>query len=411
MRGFKISVITSLLVSGLSASGLSLYEDPTTHQIYTEAGEGRVKLGNFVDEMSVKDSLSSSMKKEAGVELKSKATKLEFSGTHYLGYVYSDWKDKQDSSKFETRRNYIQTKAYLNDKDYLRVTLDSYQETKGNGIDSDGSWLTRFKYAYLYLDNILPYTGVEIGQVHRAWIDYEEHAGWWYRSISKVLVEDSTGAGLINSADLGVNFKTKMDYFSSELAIVNGEGYHSLDGSNEQFDLSVEWRLTGHIFGTGKKKADRNKDEYFDVSFWGLKSDNHSKSVAIDSAGNKPDLTLMSLHTVYNNPMFLLSAQYTSANDDEMKYDGKGYSVNGEYRPMKDWTVLGRYDNWDESETIKKPKGVNGGDREQYIYGVSYQYNKYVNFIANAKTIDFSDKAEKANEDKTEYYLTAEVHW
>ena len=76
----------------------------------------------------------------------------------------------------------------------------------------------------LYLDNILPFTGVEIGQVHRPWIDYEEHGGWNYRSISKVFVEQNNGAHLTNSADLGVNFKQKPSTFLLNLDFLMVKG-------------------------------------------------------------------------------------------------------------------------------------------------------------------------------------------
>ena len=116
--------------------------------------------------------------------VKSKAPLLKFSGKHYLGFVSSEQGDVTDN-KFETRRNYLQVKGYLGEdsKDFFRITLDTYQISDGKdddgvyiaGKDSEGTWNVRLKYAYLYLDEVLPYTGVEIGQAHRPWIDYEEH--------------------------------------------------------------------------------------------------------------------------------------------------------------------------------------------------------------------------------------------
>lgn len=395
MRAFKLSAITALLVSGLSASGLSLYEDPTTKQVYTEPGEGRVKLGNFVDEMTVKDSMSKAMKDEVKTKLKSKAKKLDFHGRHYLGYTFSDYEgDKQDSGKFETRRNYLQVKAYFDDKSYARITLDTHNINDGKDVtggDLDGTWNVRLKYAYAWLADILPHTGAEIGQVHRPWIDYEEHHGWWYRHISKVFVEDGNGAHLINSADLGVNVKTKTEYFSSEIAILNGEGYHANDGSLEDFDTSFEWRLTAHPLGTGKKKINRKKDEHLDISFFGVMSQAHNKS----SSSVPTDFNMYGLHAVYNNPMFLASAQYVKADDDETKYDGDGFSANFELRPTDKWTILGRYDKWEAGKD-----GLH--EDEQLIYGVGYQYNKYVEFIANARDV---------KDDRTDYMLTAYVKW
>ncbi len=141
------------------------------------------------------------------------------------------------------------------------------------------------KYAYLYLDKVLPYTGVEAGIVHRPWIDYEEHNSWYYRSFNKVVLEEKgtateAGVDLVNSADFGINFKTKTDMFSSEIGIFNGEGYHAdKEAANQENSegLSVEWRLTGHLIGSGKKvgKNDLTKDTYLNISTMGLISNNH----------------------------------------------------------------------------------------------------------------------------------------
>jgi Ni/Co efflux regulator RcnB len=320
----------------------------------------------------------------------SKVPKLKFSGKHYLGFVADSEKDR---NKFETRRNYLQLKGYFGEnlKDYFRITLDTFQNTKGTGKDY-GSWEVRLKYAYLYLDDVLPFTGVEIGQAHRPWIDYEEHHGWNYRSISKVLVEAHDGAHFTNSADLGIDFKTKTDYFSSELGIFNGEGYHGDASDNEH--LSGEWRLTAHLLGTGKKHVHKH-DTYADVSFFGQYNTEYKEG--------QDDFIWYGAHAVYNQPEFLLAAQYVKATDGGVKKEGDGWSVNGEFRldtlsaAMHGWNLLGRYDSFDLDA---------GEERERTIAGVAYQYNKYVEFVANYlnEQVDGEDQTDAL-------MLTAEVNW
>ena len=324
--------------------------------------------------------------KKKGTLVKSKASVLKFSGKHYLGFV-SDNAGADRTNAFETRRNYLQIKGYFaeNPKDYFRITLDTFHNTKDDGKDK-GSWEVRLKYAYLYLDNVLPYTGVEIGQSHRPWIDYEEHHGWNYRSISKVFVEAHDGAHFTNSADLGVNFKTKTDYFSSELGIFNGEGYHGIEDGN---GLSGEWRLTGHLLGTGKKHVHKH-DTYADVSFFGQYN--------TDYKAKDNDFVWYGLHAVYNQPKFLLSAQYVKASDGGEKVEGDGYSVNGEFRFSENWNLLGRYDTF----TLDK----NDEEKERMLGGISYQYNKNVEFIANYL------KEEVDHKTVTDaIMLSAEVNW
>ncbi len=324
--------------------------------------------------------------KKKGTLVKSKAPVLKFSGKHYLGFV-SDNAGDDRTNEFETRRNYLQVKAYFkeNPKDYMRITLDTFHNTSDDGKD-EGSWEVRLKYAYLYLDNILPFTGVEIGQAHRPWIDYEEHHGWNYRSISKVLVEAHDGAHFTNSADLGVNFKTKTDYFSSEIGLFNGEGYHGIEDGN---GLSGEWRLTGHLLGTGEKHVHKH-DTYADISFFGQYNTDYK------AKGN--DFVWYGVHAVYNQPEFLLSAQYIQASDGGDDKEGKGYSVNGEFRFAEDWNLIGRYDYF-ELDNVDE-------ERERVIAGVSYQYNKNVEFIANYLKEEVNDDT---NTDAI--MLTAEVNW
>jgi len=328
---------------------------------------------------------------ESHTTVKSKVPLLKFSGTHYLGFVADSEKNR---NKFETRRNYIQVKGYFGEdsKDYFRVTLDTFQNYDDDGKDK-GSWELRLKYAYLYLDNVLPFTGIELGQVHRPWIDYEEHHSWNYRSISKVFVEAHDGAHFTNSADLGVNFKTKTDYFSSEVGIFNGEGYHGDAHDNQH--LSGEWRLTGHILGTGKKHVHKH-DTYADVSFFGQYNTEYKEG--------QNDFIWYGLNAVYNQPEFLLAAQYVEATDGGDKKEGNGYSVNGEFRldtlseSMDNWNVIGRYDHF-ELDNIDE-------ERERILAGISYKYSKYVEFIANYLREEVNDDTET-----DAFMLTAEVNW
>jgi len=311
--------------------------------------------------------------------VKSHVPVLKFSGTHYLGFVNQSEGDL--SNKFETRRNYLQVKAYFkeNPKDYMRITLDTHDNT-------DGQSDVRLKYAYLYLDNVLPNTGVEFGQAHRPWIDYEEHNAWNYRSISKVLVEEKNAGHLTNSADRGINFKTKLVNFSSELGLFNGEGYHDKeDGSN----LSAEWRLTAHLLGTGKKKAKKSL-KYANVSFFGQQNKESNKH-------QNEDLNWIGLHAVYNQPEFLVSAQYIDVSDADPKYKGSGYSVNGEYRVDSKWNVIARYDAF-ELDTDSEEK-------KRALAGVAYKYNHNVELIANYL------KEGGANDSQDAIMLTAAVEW
>ncbi|WP_456382506.1 hypothetical protein [Hydrogenimonas sp.] len=379
----SLAAITALAGS-LCAASVTLYQDPDTGAIYTRPGEGRIKLGEFVSKEELKKTIRKDVKSELGVKVKSGVPTLKFSGTHYLGYTFIDNHNGDNSGKFETRRNYFQVKAYWNDTDYLRTTLDTFQ-------DADGSWLVRLKYAYIYLDlaDYIPYTGVEFGQAHRPWIDWEEHHGWLYRSVAKTFIEESEGgAHLTDSADLGVNFKTKTDYFSSELGVYNGSGYHHKhDGDS----LSYEWRLTANILGTGRKHVHATEDEYLDLSFTG-------------QINNQKGYDWYGIHAVYNRPMFLLAGMYINYENyaDDENHDG--WSINGEFRPVNKWAVFARYDNFEYN--------ANDLTRNGLIAGAAYTYNKNVKFIVNIFDIDDDNNDDGGNNiERTKYMFTTEVHW
>ncbi len=424
-------VAIAALASMASAGGITLYEDVKTKQIFTEPGEGRQKVGNFIQENNVAELMSKEVK---GIPVTSKAKKLEFSGTHYFGLTSVNPNDTSStgvngSTGFELRRNYVQVKAYFTDKDFFRVTLDTTKE-----IGSSKTYADMYaKYAYLWLDNVLPYTGVEIGIAHRPWIDYEEHNAWKYRSINKVALEQKTnevdnGPDLINSADLGFNFKTKTEYFTSEIGIFNGEGYHADKAAANQensSDLSLEWRLTGHLLGSGKKvgKQVADKDTYAHISTYGMISKNHKDNDVVENDAAEYDRSIYGIHAVYNNPMFLLAGQYYIAKDDAQNEsvgdskDYKGWSINGELRPVKNWTVLARYD---VSDIDKKAKLTGNESKLQdmtsALVGVAYKYNKNVTFIASGKQITDDTETSAPStlagvKEKNVYMFTTEVKW
>ncbi len=336
--------------------------------------------------------------------------KLKFNGTHYLGFKNKTENGEDSTNNFEMRRNYLQVKAYMleDSSSYLRVTLDARYTT--TTASAEGHADVYVKYAYLYLNDILPSTGVEIGMVHRPWIDYEEHQGWWMRSIAKVFVEASEGAHLTNSADLGFNFKTKTDYITSEAGVFNGEGYHGTNDMETGHEIgagvSAEWRITGAIFGNGQSKRDPLKDSYLDMSFFGQMNMYNS-----NNAGET--YMFYGLHSVYNEPSFLVAAQVVMASNNKeyineySEYDGFGYSLNGTYRmgDSKEYSAILRLDYWDSVSSYSSDF-----DEMKYnlIYGIAWQQNKNIKWLFSGQGTDYMTANEK---DSTEILLTAEVHW
>ena len=403
MKTIILSAIAALTLGTVAAnaSATTLYQDENG-QVFTQAGEGRTAI-------------------KTSTSVFSNADKLKFSGQAFIGYRYNDRDNtlsdgtvngSRDTSEFEIRRAYFQIKAYLleDPKSYFRLTYDLRP-------DDTGDEKVRAKYAYLYLNNILPSTGIEIGLVHRPWHDYEEHNAWYFRNISKVLLESGRDGDLSNSADFGVMLKTRTKYFDADYGIYNGEGYHAPQAST---DMSFEWRATGHLLGTSSHHHPE-KNTYFDASFFGQYNKAH-KAGAI--AGELDDLIFYGLHTVYNQPSFLLSAQYITSEDTAdngtyvSKQAGDGYSFNGEYRlgNEKQYRILGRYDSWtpDANQGSLVVAGAKEYEQKSYIAGLAWDQNSNIQWVANVIVTDNDGDATntaKTNENGIQYMLTTEINF
>ncbi len=348
--------------------------------------------------------------KKSKSKLVGKFKKVKYSGVGYIGYTFIDRNNGKDEGKFEVRRGYAIIKTYFNDKDYFRVTFDVTNLPHKNDPDEGNEFDVKFKHLYLYKDisGLIPKTGFEFGIVHTPWLDFEEHSGWWFRSISKTFYEASDGAHLLPSADLGIDFKTKTEKFSAEYGIFEGEGYDHIgrsDKGNKPQNVSVEARLTWHIYGGGTlryirghgkvPKLNPRKDTYTNISIHGLNSFNHR--------GSDNDLTVYQIHAVYNQPLFLIAGQYISSDwYSGSENTGNGYSFNFEVRPTEDRKIslLGRYDHWNSDDNQK--------DRDMYIYGVAYKMTNHLTWILNGITTDYKNDDTK---DYNKYMVTADVEF
>ncbi len=407
MKKIVLSTLTALTLSSVTANAMNLYQD-ADGQVFTSAVEGRTLI------------------KDKSVPVFAHANKLKFSGLTYIGAVVDDYKNNgvATTAQMEIRRAYFQLKAYFMDdpKSYYRVTFDMSKDVTGDEK-------LRAKYAYIYLHEVLPATGIEVGLVHRPWHDYEEHNSWYYRSISKIFIEDKkSGPDLSNSADFGVMFKTRTQYFDADYGIFNGEGYHAYQNPQAPSSLSFEWRATAHLLGVDGKDKETTKT-YWDASFYGQYNKKHKQltytpTTTADSVvvGND-DLIFGGIHTVYNQPSFLVSAQYVKSmntrdgdittgdapgtTSNVSAQAGSGYSANAEYRvgTEKEYRLLARYDSW----TPQKENSADERTDRDYIVGGAWKQNRNLEWIANTIITNNEAGSAKEKNNGVAYMLTAEV--
>jgi hypothetical protein len=392
MKKIVLSALAALTLSSVAANAgvTKLYQDENG-QVFTQPAPGRTLI-------------------KTDTPVFSHADKLKFSGQAFIGYKYTDYATSKVENKqdFEIRRGYFQLKAYLLDdpKSYYRVTFDLTRESAQNA-NTNGSMIVRAKYAYLNLNEVFSATSLEIGLAHRPWHDYEEHNSWLYRSISEIMIENHNSAHLSSSADFGVMAKTRTKYFDADYGIFNGEGYHSAQNSN---GMSLEWRFTGHLLGT---HGHPEKTTYLDASFFGQLNQKHSLNAVTNQ---EDDLHFYGLHTVYNQPSFLLSAQYIYSEDTSSNSSatgavsagsGSGYSVNGAYRMGSEhqYKLFARYDNW----TPDVVAGATEYSKITEIAGVAWKQNRNVEWVANVTVNDNDYAAGTTNPHSASYMLTTQI--
>jgi len=377
VRKLLLAVVVWGVFAGSSQGATILINGVPVKELYVDS-EGRLYLTPGPGRRPVKIEIPKSQP-----VISSKSKKLKVEGKAYLHYD-AELSNPQHKNAFKITRNYVELRGYFSDRNYFRTTLDAKQTDEVDG----GSYAVRVKYAYAYFDGVLPYAGVEVGMAHRPWIDWEEHHGWLHRDLEETFIENKRGAHLINSSDLGVNFKGKRGIASWEVGVFNGEGYHGLEESSH-FGKSLEGRLSVNLF------------KNFTLSAHTVHSFDHK--------GEKFDRHLYQLHAVYDSPYFLIAVQYVWDRDDY--YEGRdlkphGYSVNADLklRPVTGWSagILGRYDCWDTDL---------GGDdeRKHWVYGLFYDLSKQVRLtVAQDRLIAGSSTGQ---DDASTFMGVAQVKW
>jgi hypothetical protein len=255
-----------------------------------------------------------------------------------------------------------------------------------NGEAGSGDWEVRIKYLYAYYkpSDFLFLTNMtgEFGQGHIPWLDFEEHINP-YRCVDNMFIEK---AGVLNSADIGVNLQGNLDgkladakartgnshyigrYGTWHVGVYNGGGYHA---SEQNGNKPVEGRITVRPLP--------NSLPGLQLSYFGITG---KGNVASDAPDYDVNLGMIS----YQNPSVILTAQYMTTkgnssgswveNGNALKT--AGYSFFGAYHlPMleRKLSLFGRYDHFDNDKDNKVAAG-DDATYDLYMAGLSYDIYK-----------------------------------
>jgi hypothetical protein len=216
-------------------------------------------------------------------------------------------------NQWTLQRGYLNIEKEITPWLYARYTPDLTQ-------DNTGDWKFRTKYLYSELrppnaGNVLTQMKSEIGMGHIPWLDFEEQLNP-YRCQGTMPMER---AGVINSADLGVNIHGNFGgrlanakevvgndhydgrYGSWHIGVYNGTGYHAAEVNENK---PVEYRFTV-----------RPLPDYlpgFQATYFGLygKGNNTSaNSFGAPFYNYSPDWIIHEGLLSYQHPWFILSGQ------------------------------------------------------------------------------------------------------
>jgi len=296
---------------------------------------------------------------------------IDISGQWFLAF-----NNASEINQFALKRGYFTIKTKMNDVFSVRYTQDITLDKEGSDA---GNVEIRLKYLYLKikLDQfaLLKNSHLEIGLVHRPWLDFEQNINK-YRVQGKMFLERYS---IINSADFGIFFtglvggkigkeyqstitnKNPGKYGSYSIGIHNGGGYHAIEQNNNK---TIEGRFSlrplhevypglqlTYAFTYGKANTESNL------------------------SGFNMNLLYLSSETRLGN---FTGTYYTGKGDYGGKYidensnsiTNTGYSLFGELKiPKTKYSIFGRLDEFElDEENIEK--------RNTYIGGISYSFLK-----------------------------------
>jgi hypothetical protein len=341
------------------------------------------------DEVSQKD-----------IETVVKALKgLKFEGLMYLSYQDGQKSGNgTDFNQFTLKRGYLTVKKDITPWFSARMTTDIAQvqdvaSTTQKVSNYDGSFAVRMKYLYGQFnlpDNaLLTKPTVEVGLVHRTWIDFEEHVNF-YRMQDSLFLERNS---IIDSADSGITFSSLLGgtidkdyqknvnnsypgrYGSMSFGVYNGGGYHAAENNtNKVFEGRLTIRPLPDIL-PGLQFS------YLRITGKGNNSTN-------------PDWKVNSEFVSYEHKYVTLTGQYYTGTGSEGGSDTnekKGHSVFAEIKPMDKFSIIGRYDHFDPN------KNANNDENDRRIVGFAYMLDSpHKNMILlDYDTVSYKDPSKQ----------------
>ncbi len=332
-------------------------------------------------------------------------------GVRLSGVCFASFEDKY---KEENSNTTLHTNAFALGRGYITLKKDltknfSIRYTQDITIDKEGKDAgnveTRVKYLYLKAKlnpNISWLTGtyMEIGMIHRPWIDYEMKINS-YR-VQGLMASDRNR--IFISADMGVmlagNIGAKMDsdflrthgksmqgkYCSYAIGVYNGGGYAALEKNNNKIlaarltfrplvKIAPELQVSGVLnLGKGNTEFEPEFSQYLAMLAW------TGKQLTLTAQAHQGRGDSRGLYMEENTPSKALS--------------NYGYSFFGEYKiKNSNWAIWGRYDSFTIDYDMERYRLMGGisyriNKNIRTSFDIEHENNKYTELTANTAKIN-----------------------
>ena len=321
---------------------------------------------------------------------------ISVGGLVYTQFVYQLKDSLNHVNNFDVTRAYVNVIGRFSGGLYARVTADIYRNT---AAPSNGSLSYRLKYAYAAYTPAHSSLTYKVGQIHTAWLDWEE-ALWDYRVQGSMPLERGfmTAAGAqnsyVSSSDFGIGVDGKWgpDKVNLQVVVVNGENYNTSPGDKgKDAQARVSFRL---------------KDTDDSSRVGGLRLTGYAQYGKSNGGGQRNRFVGM---VSYRTKQITLAGEAAATQDwptGAANVNGRVYSAYGVYKlTHSKAALLARVD-------LDDPQAGVDDKQTRIIGGASYQVTPNWRLLVDVDNLSFAGTPTAAQEAvRSQFYFQTQINF
>ncbi len=332
----------------------------------------------------------------AAAQAQAPSPQVSVGGLVYTSFFYQLKDSLNHVNNFDITRAYVNVIGRFSGGLYTRVTADIYRNTAAS---SNGSLSYRLKYAYAAYTPAGSALTYKVGQIHTAWLDWEE-ALWDYRVQGSMPLERGfmTAAGVQNpymsSSDFGVGVDGKWgpDKANMQIVVVNGENYNTSPGDKGK---DAQARLSYRLKNTNDSSR-----------VGGLRLTGYAQYGKATGGGQRNRFVGM---VSYRTRQVTLAGEAAATQDwpaGAAAVNGRVYSAYGVYKFTRSKAAaLARVDLYD-------PQAGVDDKQTRFIAGLSYQLTPNWRLLADVDNLSIAGTPTPAQEAvRSQFFFQTQINF